>query len=365
MANALYSRPQAIPGTPAPPRWGRLVIAAFALAFLVYLPFVLTSRSAFGFRLTNAELLNLGLTQINLMLIAMLGALSLNYLTGCAGLISIGHAAFYATGAMTAALVGTQWGLPFPLAVLAAGITGALVGMVAGLPSLRVRGLYFVLSTLAAHHVVVFLFLQYQLIYFDVSGVPYDTARLGTFELSTPMRWYGFLLPLVALVYWGLKNSLTTREGRAMRAMRDHELAAASAGIDVRWMRLKAFALTSAIASMAGAIQAYFMSNISSEAFGLDFAIQFIAMIIIGGLGSLGGSLAGAAIWLLLPSIISGLAPQGGEASGWIGTVMVAHKPQLVQLIFGLLVILLLIFAPGGAAGLGRRLKALFVSEAR
>ena len=364
MADALPSKPDSVARAPAL-RFARALAWALGLAFLVYLPFVLTSRSAFGFRLTNAELLNLGLTQINLMLIAMLGALSLNFLTGGAGLISIGHAAFYATGAMTAAIVGTQCGLPFPLAVIAAGIAGAMVGVVAGLPSLRVRGLYFVLSTLAVHHVVAFAFLQYQFLYFDVSGVPYEAARLGGFELNTPTRWYAFLLPLVALVYWGLKNSLATREGRAMRAMRDHELAAMAAGVDVRVLRLKAFALSSAIASMAGAIQGYFMSNVSSEAFGLDFAIQFIAMIIIGGLGSLRGSLAGAAIWLLLPSIIAGLAPQGGEASGWLGSVMVAHKPQLVQLIFGLLVILLLIFAPGGVAGLGRKLKALVFPGAR
>ena len=108
---------------------------------------------------------------------------------------------------------------------------------------------------------------------------------------------------------------------------------------------------------------AYFMSNVTSEAFGLDFAIQFIAMIIIGGLGSLGGSLVGAAIWLLLPSIISGLSPQAGHASGWLGALLSESKPQLVQVIFGLLVILSLIFAPGGVAGLGRKLKALLTSQ--
>jgi len=361
MSDALYSKPRIVARV-APPlnvRLWRLLGVALALAFLAYLPFVLAHRSAFGFRLTNAELLNLGLSQINLMMIAMLGALSLNYLTGCAGLISIGHAAFYATGAMTAAIVGTQWGWPFPLALAAAAVTGALVGIIAGLPSLRVRGLYFVLSTLAVHHVVIFVFLEYQFRYFDVVGVPYDPPRLGSYALNTSMRWYFFLLPVVALVYWGFKNSLGTREGRAMRAMRDHELAATAAGVDVRVLRLKAFAFSSAIASMAGALQAYFMSNVTSEAFGLDFAIQFIAMIIIGGLGSLGGSLVGAAIWLLAPSIISGLAPQGGDASGWMGTLLVEHKPQLVQAAFGVLIILLLIFAPGGVAGLGRKLKAM------
>ncbi len=134
MSDALSSKPQIVARAALPRNvqlW-QLLRWALLLAFLAYLPFVLTHRAAFGFRLTNAELLNIGLTQINLMMIAMLGALSLNYLTGCAGLISIGHAAFYATGAMTAAIVGTQWGWPFPLAMAAAAVTGALVGVVAG-----------------------------------------------------------------------------------------------------------------------------------------------------------------------------------------------------------------------------------------
>ena len=361
MADALYSKPRIVAraATPLNARLGRVLLLALLLAVAIYLPFVLSDRAAFGIRLSNTQLLNLGLTQINLMLIAMLGALSLNYLTGCAGLISIGHAAFYANGAMTAAIVGTQWGWPFPVALLAAAITGALVGVLAGLPSLRVRGLYFVLSTLAVHHIVVFAFLEYQFANFDVVGVPYNPALLGPYELSTPMRWYFFLLPVVAIIFWALRNSLDNREGRAMRAMRDHELAATAAGVDVRILRLKAFAFSSAIASMAGALQAYFMSNITSEAFGLDFAIQFIAMIIIGGLGSLGGSLFGAAIWLLLPSILSGLTPPPSHVSGIWRSLLIDHKPQLVQGIFGLLIILLLIFAPGGVAGLGRTLHGL------
>ncbi len=122
------------------PAWRRWVFGALGLAALLYLPQLLTERAIFGVRLSNMQLLNLGLTQINLMLIAMLGALSLNYLTGCAGLISIGHAAFYAAGAMAAAIFGTQLGLPFPLVLIASGLAGAAVGVLAGLPSLRVQG---------------------------------------------------------------------------------------------------------------------------------------------------------------------------------------------------------------------------------
>lgn len=332
------------------------IVAAIALA--CYLPVLLTDRAIFGVRLSNMQLLNLGLTQVNLMLIAMLGALSLNYLTGCAGLISIGHAAFYAVGAMTAAITGSQWGWPFPLVLVAAGGAGAIAGLLAGLPSLRVRGLYFVLSTFALHYIVVFAFLEYQFKFFDVVGVPYKEASLGPAALNSPMRWYFFLLPLVALTYWALRNTMKTREGRAMMAMRDHELATTSVGVDVRILRLKAFAFSSAIAAMAGALYAYYLTNVTAEHFGIIFAIQFIAMIIIGGLGSLAGSLVGAAVWLLLPSIITGFASQAGDSTGLLRSVLVDHKAQLVQVIFGMLVIGLLIFAPGGIAGIGRQMRS-------
>ena len=350
----------ALKPTAMPWRWAWLVLF---IAFLGYLPVVLTDRAAFGVALSNMQLLNLGLTQINLMLIAMLGALSLNYLTGCAGLISIGHAAFYATGAMTAAVTGSQWGWPFPLVLLASGVMGALAGLLAGLPSLRVRGLYFVLSTLAVHYLVVYVFQEYQFKVFDVVGVPYQPAKLGPLELGTPIRWYFFLVPLVVLVYLGLRGSLRTREGRVMMAMRDHELAATSVGVDVRILRLKAFGLSSAIAAMAGALYAYYLTNVTSEAFGISFAIQFIAMIIIGGMGSLAGSLVGAALWLLLPSIITGFATQASGSTGLTRWLLVENKAQLVQLIFGLLVILLLIFAPGGMAGLGRQIRERMASR--
>ena len=330
---------------------------AVFIALLCYLPVLLTDRTILGVRLTNMQLLNLGLTQVNLMLIAMLGALSLNYLTGCAGLISIGHAAFYCVGAMAGAITGTQWGWPFPLVLLSAALAGAVAGLLAGLPSLRVRGLYFVLSTFAVHYIVVFAFQEYQFKAFSVVGVPYKAAWLGSWELNTPMRWYFFLVPLVALVYWALRNTLHSREGRAMMAMRDHELAATSIGVDVRFLRLKAFTFSSAIAAVGGALYAYFLSNVTSEFFGIQFAIQFIAIIIIGGMGSLPGGLIGAAVWLLLPSIISGFAAQAGDTTGLLRSVLVDHKPQMVQVIFGSMVILLLIFAPGGIAGIGRQIR--------
>jgi branched-chain amino acid transport system permease protein len=258
---------------------------------------------------------------------------------------------------MAGAVAGTQWGWPFPVVLVVAAVAGALAGLIAGLPSLRVRGLYFVLSTFAVHYIVVFAFSEYQYKFFDVVGVPFKEANLGFITLDNPMRWYFFLLPVVVLVFIGLRNTMRSREGRAMMAMRDHELAATAAGVDVRILRLKAFAFSSAIAAIAGALYAYYLTNVTSEFFGISFAIQFIAMIIIGGMGSLTGSLVGAAVWLLLPSIITGFASQVGADSGLMKSMLVDNTPQLVQVIFGTLVILLLIFAPSGLAGIGRKLR--------
>lgn len=354
MSEGAATLPRAV--LPRRSRPWRLLWLALAAAVLCYLPVVLNDRAILGVRLSNMQLLNIGLTQTNLMLITLLGALSLNYLTGIAGLVSIGHAAFYALGAMAGAVFGTQLGLPFPVVLAASAVVGAAGGVVAGLPSLRVRGLYFVLSTFALHYIVVFALSEYQFRVFDVSGIPFEEADLGPWALDTPLRWYFFLLALCALVYLGLRNSLRSREGRALMATRDHELAASSAGIDVRIIRLKVFALSSAIAAVAGTLYSYYMTNVNAEFFSINFAIQFVAIIIIGGMGSLAGSLVGSAVWLLLPAVITGLAANAGSGDSAVGAFLTENKPQLVNLIFGGMVVVLLIFAPEGLAGIGRTL---------
>lgn len=338
----------------------RFVRAALLLAltgFLIWLPFILHSRTILGVRLSNMQLLNLGLAQVNLTLISIIGAVSLNYLTGCAGLVSIGHAAFFALGAMAAAAAGTHMGLPFELALVAAVLAGAVAGLIAGLPSLRVRGLYFVLSTMALHFITQFVFSEYQYAFHDVVGVAMTEARILGVELDSNIRWYFFLLPVVVISCWMLSTSLRHREGRALLAMRDNELAATAVGIDVRVLRLKAFAYSSSLASLAGALQAYFLTNVAAEMYTLHFAIQFIAMIIVGGMGSIRGSIAGALAWLLLPSILMGFALEmrSGSQVG-VAAFLVDHRPQVVNLIFGVLVALLLIFAPGGIASAWHKL---------
>lgn len=333
----------------------RTLVRLGAAALLIYLPFVLQHRMAFGFRLSNLALLNVGLAQVNLTLISVIGAVSLNYLTGCAGLVSVGHAAFFAVGAMAAAAAGLHLGLPFMATLVAATLAGALTGAIAGLPSLRVRGLYFVLSTLALHFIVVFCFAEYQYAFFDVTGIAMPEARIGNFELDSGIRWYFFLLPIVAVCCFLLSNSLRHREGRALLAMRDNERAAAAMGIDVRVLRLKAFAFSSALASLAGALQAVYLTTVAAEMYTLNFAIQFIAMIIVGGMGSMSGGVIGAVAWLLLPAVLTGVAVEAKALPAEAAQFVVENRSQLVNLTFGALVALLLIFAPGGLGAMLRR----------
>lgn len=343
--------------------WPQTLLWALPICALAYLPVLLTQRSLFGVRLSNWQLLNLGLAQINVALIMMLGAISLTFLTGCAGLISIGHGAFYAVGALAGAMAASQLQLPFVLVLPIAAAAGALVGVLAGLPSLRVRGLYFVLSTLAVHYIVIYFLDSYQQTFFDVVGIPFPEVVIAGFVIESQMHWYYLLLAILVLTYLLLRNFLDSRQGVAMQAMRDNELAASAAGVQVSVIRLRAFAISSAITAVAGALYAYYLTSVNAEFFSIGFAIQFIAMIIIGGMGSLGGAIVGAAVWLLVPLVLTGMVTELSPPGTLVHKLVTESKSQWVNLVFGLGVVLLLIHAPEGIAGSLRRAKLRWLAR--
>jgi branched-chain amino acid transport system permease protein len=328
---------------------------------LLYLPTVLEERNVFGYYLTNTQLLGLGLPQVNQALIAILGAVALNVLVGYAGLLSLGHAAFFAVGAMAAGVVGTQWGAPFPVAILAAGVAGAVIGTVVGLPSLRVRGLYLLLSTLALHFITLYVFLEYQLDNFGPAGIPFDPPEIGPFTIDTDVKWYFMLLVFVVVTLLVSKNLLRTREGRAFVAIRDHDIAAGSLGVNVAAVKLKAFAYSSFIVSVAGALFAYNLGTATREIYTLNFVIEFYAMIIIGGMASLLGAVLGALLWQLLPGILDTISLETGGSTPVIGDLVEKYQAQTVSLVLGTLILLILIFKPEGLTGIWQAVKRAFV----
>jgi branched-chain amino acid transport system permease protein len=333
------------------------------VAALAYLPWVVDHRSLFGIELSKHALLNMSLTQLNTTLILLVGALGLNLLTGYTGLISIGNAGFFALGAMVGSATGIKWlQWPFPVCVLLAGCAGAAVGALVGLPALRIRGIYLLLATLGLHYVMVFLYLKYQIKWFGFGSVVFDRpATLFGFGLDTDIRWYYFLLGFAAVSMLLAKNLLRTRQGRALVAVRDHEIAASMAGINVAQTRIMSFAVSSFIITAAGAVYGWYLGAAGHDTFTLLFAIGFIAMIIIGGEGSLVGTVLGALLWQLVPKALEAGAEMSAGISPGISTWVTQWQTQLTLIIFGILVLVVMIFQTTGLAGLWARAKRTFV----
>jgi branched-chain amino acid transport system permease protein len=322
------------------------------IAVLLYLPSVLENRAILNYYLTETQLLGIGLAQVNFALIAIMGAVALNLLVGYTGLLSLGHSAFFAMGAMSGGVLGVQAGLPFIVVVLGAGLFGAGVGTLVGLPSLRLRGLYLLLSTLALHFIALYLFLKYQLGQFGPAGISFDVASLGPLDISSDRRWYFVLLAVAAIFVLVTRNLLKMREGRAFIAIRDHEVAAAATGINPSMVKLKAFAASSFMVSVAGVLYAYNLGTATSESYTLNFAIDFYAMVIIGGMGSLLGAVLGAIVWQLLPQVLQTLSNSVDPGTPVVGSLLDKYQAQTVSIILGFLIILILMFKPAGLTGI-------------
>jgi branched-chain amino acid transport system permease protein len=288
--------------------------------------------------------------------LAAVGALALNVLTGMAGQVSLGHAGFLAAGAFTVGMLVEEWKLG-PLATLpAAAVVGAALGLAVGIPSLRLKGLYLALGTLAMHFVVLYAGSEYQARGGLNTGVSVPTLVVFGYRIRTGVQWYYVLVALAALAAMLSLNLSRSRVGRAWMAIRDREVAAASLGIAVARYKLLAFVASSTVTALAGAVWAYQRSFVSVEAFSFFVTIEFIAMIVIGGLGSTLGALLGAAFVTLLP--------YGIDAAVASLRITGAAEYYLFPLkfgAFGLLMALFLLFEPQGLAGMWRRARAWLV----
>jgi branched-chain amino acid transport system permease protein len=340
-------------------KWFWLVVLVLAA---LYVPHMLVTRQFFGSPLSNNQVLGLNLSQVNTALISIIAAVALNVLTGYTGLISVGNAGFFALGAGMGAFFNVQHHQPFLLVLVYSAIAGALVGVIVGVPSLRVRGLYLLLATLAFQEISSYLFLKYQKANFGEVGAVYKPpVVIGKWDLSTDTRWYFFLLVCVALTIIGAQNLLRTRQGRALVAVRDMDIAAASAGINVAMTKLKVFALTSAVITVAGAMYTWYLGIASSDIFSISLAITFVAMIIIGGLGSVNGAVLGALLYSLLPQVIKTVSSNVGPTAPVVGHLLNKQAADVNNIVLGVIIILVVLFKPDGLNGIWVSLKRFFV----
>jgi ABC-type branched-subunit amino acid transport system ATPase component/ABC-type branched-subunit amino acid transport system permease subunit len=282
---------------------------------------------------------------INPLLIAVIGAVGLNLLTGTAGQISLGQAAFLAIGGYTAVGLGFEGHLPFPLVLVGALVSGGIVALIIGRTASRLRGLYGVLSTLALHYIVLYAASQYENHANASAGFLLPEAQIGGLRIYTPMQWYVVLAVLVALVLIFYRHILATHVGRAWEAIRDRDLTASMLGINVQRYELYAWATSGALVSLAGAIQAYYLGAVSQDMFTLLVAIQYFAMIVIGGRGSPFGSVLGAAVIIVLPIELQKLIAAAA------GSANVANQADYNQILYGALLVIFLFVAPEGIVG--------------
>src|SRR5678816_1452952 len=241
----------------------------------------------------------------NLVWISIIGALGLNILVGYTGQVSIGHGAFMSVGAYTAANFATRLDSPWPVNLLAGGLMAAAIGAVVGIPSLRIKGLYLAIATLAGQLIIEWTINHVTFISGGVqASIDVPRPRLGSMVLNTQRDMYYFLLVFVVIAIVGSMNLIRSRVGRAFIAIRDQDIAAEIIGIDIFRYKLLAFAISSFYAGVTGVLYTYFLGIANYEQFQIGVSIDYLAMIIIGGLGSVLGSIFGAIFVTLLPIVI-------------------------------------------------------------
>jgi branched-chain amino acid transport system permease protein len=288
--------------------------------------------------------------------LAGIGAIALMLLTGYAGQISLGHAGLLAAGAFTAGILFKELNAPFWVTLPAAALVGALLGVVFGLPSLRLRGLYLAVSTLALHFLVVYLGGEYEAKRGFSTGILVDPPTLGSWTITGGRTWYFILGLAVAATLIVCLNLLRSGTGRAWAAIRANETVAEALGIGVAAHKLLAFVISSALTALAGALFAYYRGFVSVEAFSLFLSIQYVAMIIIGGIGSVLGAILGAMFVTLFPyGIEAGLRALPG-AQRYAGMLFAVNYAA-----FGAVMILFLVFEPQGLVGIWRRVQTYFL----
>jgi branched-chain amino acid transport system permease protein len=264
-------------------------------------------------------------------------ATSFNLLIGFAGLFAFGHAVFYALGAYTTAIVAIHLQWPFPLPLLISIVVTGAVGLAVALPSLRISGIYLVITTLALQVIAIDVFVNWTSLTggpTGISNVPPVTLFGAT--LSGPQRFLP-LAALAALVCFLISRHIGNSPfGRALRAMRENESAAASVGKNIFYMKVSVFGMSAALASVAGSLFAYYLSYVGADSFQVSETVLILSMVVVGGTGNLLGSALGAALLVLLPEALAFVDLPSGVAG------------QLRLLIYGCVLVLFLVFRPEG-----------------
>jgi branched-chain amino acid transport system permease protein len=299
------------------------------------------------------------LTVSNYVLIAIIGATGLQIVTGMGAQLSLGHAAFMAVGGFVSMGLYLQVGMPSWLILIMATVAGTAVGFIAGLAALRLRGFYLGITTLAVQAIVTVIALKFQVYLQNTYGTTTDLTlpklRLGGISFTSNGRWFYLLLVFAVLSIFFLKNLTRSSFGRDSAAMRQKEVVAESLGINVKRIKLTAFALSGLFGGLCGCLQTFYFSQASVEDFNLNVSVKFLAIIIIGGLGVTAGVVYGAIFVTGTTYLVGDLISRFGLEE------TLGPKQRGIELgIFAITMIAFLIVEPEGIAGVWNRIRGYF-----
>lgn len=287
-----------------------------------------------------------------------IAALGLNILVGFTGQISIGHSVFFGFGAFASAWLNNRWNVPVILAIPLAGLLTTCIGLLFGLPAARLKGLYLAIATLAAQYILQDFFARADWFTGGTAGTIAAPLTLFGFAFDTDQSYFYVVLAATATMYLLAANLMRTRDGRALVAVRDHYLSAEIMGINLTRYRTMSFGISSFYAGIGGALYAHYLQFVSVESFTILFSIQFLSMIIIGGLASIMGSLLGTVFIVLLPEVMQAATKLLSGTPVDAALNLKENISFLREMSIGVVIILFLIFEPDGLAHRWKQIKA-------
>jgi branched-chain amino acid transport system permease protein len=294
------------------------ILPIIFLVVAIFIPFVLKTKPSIIYF-------------INLSMIYAISAQGLNLLMGIGGQISLGHAAFMAIGGYTSAILVMKFHTPFLPALVAGVALSCIFGLIVGFPSLRLKGFYLAIATMALGSVVTDVIRRLAVTGGDYGFANISPPKIFKFVFSSNFSQFYMILGFLLLTIWLARNFIRSKSGMALQAMRDSETGAVALGINISNYKLLAFIISSAFAGLAGVLYAHSVTYLNAFNFGLAFSIDLLAITIIGGLGTLWGSLLGAILWVLVRNFLS-----------------LAHFEVFAGVIFGVMLIIVVVFLPRG-----------------
>lgn len=288
---------------------------------------------------------NRTLTITTIMGITVISILGLQILTGYCGQISLGHAGFMAVGGYVSAILTAKLGWSFWAALPCGGLGAGIVGIIFGLPSLKIKGFYLIMATVAAHFIIIWVILQFQGVTGGADGLAVPRPEIGGLVIKSKASYFYLVMIIACIAVYLAKNIVRTRAGRAFVAIRDNDLAAEVMGVNLWIYKLTAFFIGCVFAGVAGALLVHYYAFVSTDSFPFMNSVWYLGMLIVGGMGSITGAIFGTVSLKLLDELVTIFGPTLAAIFPAIAAQAAASLGLIMR---GLVIIVFLIFEPRG-----------------